>query len=37
MKNSILKSSLSPEGILKLTLNSPHNHNALSEEMILIS
>ena len=35
MKNTILKSSLSPEGILKLTLNSPHNHNVLSEEMIL--
>ena len=35
MKNTILKSSLSPEGILKLILNSPHNHNALSEEMML--
>ena len=35
MKNTILKSSLNPDGILKLTLNSPHNHNALSEEMML--
>ena len=35
IKNTILKSSLSPDGILKLTLNSPHNHNALSEEMML--
>jgi len=35
MKNIILKSSLNPDGILKLTLNSPNNHNALSEEMML--
>ena len=35
IKNTILKSSLNPDGILKLTLNSPHNHNALSEEMML--
>ena len=35
IKNTILKTSLNSDGILKLTLNSPHNHNALSEEMML--
>ncbi len=32
--NEILKTSVNSDGILILTLNSPHNHNALSEEMI---
>tara|TARA_X000001036_G_scaffold379536_1_gene370421 strand:+ start:1371 stop:2180 length:810 start_codon:yes stop_codon:yes gene_type:complete len=32
--NEILKSTISSEGILNLTLNSSHNHNALSEEMM---
>ena len=32
--NQILKSSINDEGILNLTLTSPHNHNALSEEMM---
>ena len=32
--NEILKTSINSDGILILTLNSPHNHNALSEEMI---
>ena len=35
IQNTILKTSLSSDGILKLILNSPHNHNALSEEMML--
>ncbi len=34
INNSILKTSLNPDGIMKLTLSSPHNHNALSEEMM---
>ena len=33
--NEILKTFINDEGILNLVLNSPHNHNALSEEMIL--
>ena len=33
--NKILKTSISEDGILFLTLNNPHNHNALSEEMMI--
>tara|TARA_B100000686_G_scaffold69190_1_gene75006 strand:+ start:4568 stop:5377 length:810 start_codon:yes stop_codon:yes gene_type:complete len=32
--NTILKSTLSQEGVLRLTLNNPNNHNVLSEEMM---
>ena len=32
--NTILKSTINQEGILRLTLNNPDNHNVLSEEMI---
>ena len=33
--NKILKTSISEDGIFFLTLNDPHNHNALSEEMMI--
>ena len=33
--NKILKTSINEDGILFLTLNNPHNHNALSEEMMI--
>ena len=33
--NEILKTSIDQNGIFRLTLNSQHNHNALSEEMML--
>ena len=33
--NKILKTSISHDGILFLTLNNSHNHNALSEEMMI--
>jgi enoyl-CoA hydratase/carnithine racemase len=32
--NTILKTTLSKDGIYSLTLNNPHNHNVLSEEMM---
>ena len=32
--NKILKTSISADGIFFLTLNNPHNHNALSEDMM---
>ena len=32
--NNILKSSITPDGILRLVLNNPDNHNVLSEEMM---
>ncbi len=32
--NSILNTTINQEGILRLTLNNPNNHNVLSEEMI---
>ena len=32
--NDILKTTLNSDGILRLTLNNPSNHNALSEEMM---
>ncbi len=34
MNNSILKTTINQEGILRLTLNNPDNHNVLSEEMM---
>ncbi len=34
LNNVILKTSLNEDGIMKLTLNSPANHNALSDEMM---
>ena len=33
--NEILKTTIDKNGIFRLTLNSQHNHNALSEEMML--
>ena len=33
--NSIVKTSSNSDGILRITLNNPKNHNALSEEMML--
>ena len=33
--NEILKTTIDQNGIFRLTLNSQHNHNALSEEMML--
>ena len=32
--NSILKSTLSKEGVMRLILNNPNSHNVLSEEMM---
>ncbi len=32
--NEILKTTIDQDGILRLTLNNQHNHNALSEEMM---
>ncbi len=32
--NSIVKTNINPEGILRLTLNNPNYHNVLSEEMM---
>ena len=32
--NKILKSNLSDEGVLRLTLNDPTNQNTLSEQMM---
>ena len=34
--NSIVKTSSNSDGILRITLNNPKNHNALSEEMMSI-
>ena len=33
--NSIVKTSANSDGILRITLNNPKNHNALSEDMML--
>ena len=33
--NSIVKTSSNSDGISRITLNDPKNHNALSEEMML--
>ena len=33
--NSIVKTSSNSDGILRITLNNPKNHNALSEDMML--
>ena len=35
--DEILKTTIDQNGIFRLTLNSQHNHNALSEEMMLNS
>ena len=32
--NEILRTTIDQDGILRLTLNNQHNHNALSEEMM---
>ena len=32
--NSIIKTSINSDGVFRITLNNPNNHNALSEEMI---
>ena len=32
--NDIIKTSLDPSGILRICLNNPNNHNALSNEMM---
>ena len=34
IKNSLVKTEMNPDGILRLTLNNPNNHNVLSEEMM---
>ena len=32
--NTIVKTTLNDDGILRLALNNPNNHNVLSEEMM---